>query len=285
VKQEAALLSGKDESINCILNYQSIPYDNENLDGGYAIRAIEIKRFNKIKPLCEKFKALTGYDIPYIACSAEEMNSLVECGLKLISLASTAYNEDLKDLQHIENQIENAKKGKSSGFGGYETLRAHLQDLAYSKDRIESRITLSKKLVDERRELLGMLRQEAEFLSANNAHGLMPIILTHIPIEHLKGCPVKDSYFNKSCHPILYAWKELDGLEAAIQRIIKACSVPTDKHELNHGGESKSQYYREYYSVEGAEIRQKMTAIDYVNSKYLHDELISKKAHMMNSSI
>lgn len=285
MKQETALLSGKDESVNFILNYQSIPYDNENLDGGYAIRAIEINRFNKIKSLCETFKALTGYDVPYTACNVEELNLLVERGLKIISVAKAAYDEEMKDLRDVESQIESAKKGRSSAFGGHGTLRAHLQDLEYRKELIESRITPAQNLINDRRELLGMLRQEAEFLSASNMHGLMPIILTHIPIEHLKGCPIKDSYFNKSDHPILYAWKELDGLEAAIQRIIKACSVPTDKYELSHGGERKSQYYREYYSVEGAEIRQKMSAIDYVNSKYLHDQLVSKKSHMMNSSI
>lgn len=285
MKKEAELLYGKDENINLILNYKSIPYENENLDGGYAIRAIEIRRFNKIKPLCEQFKSLTGYDVPYTACNAEELNLLVERGLKVISLAKAAYDEELKDLRDVEGQIENAKKGRNGAFGGHGTLRAHLQDLEYRKDRIENRITPAQNLINDRRELLGMLRQEAEFLSANNTHGLMPVILTHIPIEHLKGCPVKESYFDKSGHPILYVWKELDGLEAAIQRIIKACSVPTDKHELNHGGERKSQYYREYYSIEGAEIRQKMSAIDYVNSKYLHDQLVSKKMHMMNSSI
>lgn len=274
-----------DSNMSSVLNYLSLVFNESHNDGGYALRAIEIKRFNAMKPLLEKFKALTGYDVPYTACNVEELNLLVERGLKVISVAEAAYDEEMKDLRDVESQIESAKKGRSGAFGGHGTLRAHLQDLEYRKELIENRITPAQNLINDRRELLGMLRQEAEFLSASNMRGLMPVILTHIPIEHLKGCPVKDSYFNKSGHPILYAWKELDSLEAALQRIIKLCSVPTDKHELNHGGERKSQYYREYYSVEGAEIRQKMTAIDYVNSQHLHDELVSKKIHMMNSSI
>ncbi len=274
-----------DSNMDLVLNYSSQAFSESHNDGGYAIRVIEIKKFNKIKPLCEQFKALTGYEVPYIECNVEELNLLVERGLKVISLAKAAHDEELKDLQDVEGLVASAKKGRNGGFGGHETLRAHLQELAYRKDRIENRITLSQKLIDERRELLGMLRQEAEIFSANNTHGLMPVILTHIPIEHLKGCPVKESYFNKSDHPILYAWKELDSLETALQRIVKLCSIPTDGYELNHGGKKKTQYYREYYSVGGAEIRQKMTAIDYVNSQYLLDERFSKKTHMMNSPI
>lgn len=274
-----------DSNMNSILNYLSEAFNESHSDGGYAIRAIEIKRFNKIKPLCQKFKALTGYDVPYAACNAEELNLLVERGLKVISFARAAYDEELADLKNVEAEMENAKRGKRGGFGGHETLRAHLQDLEFRKDRIEDRIIVSKKWVTERRELLGMLRQEAELLSANNTHSLIPAILTYIPIEYLKGCPVKESFFDKSSSPILYAWKELDSLETALQRIITLCSTPTDKYELSHGGEKKSQYNRKYYSVEGAEIRQRMTAIDYVNSQHLHDERVNKKIHMMNSPI
>ncbi len=274
-----------DSNMDVVLNYLSQEFNESHDDGGYAIRAIEIRRFNKIKPLCEQFKSLTGYDVPYTACNVEELNLLVERGLKVINVAKAAYDEEMKDLRDVESQIESAKKGRGGAFGGHGTLRAHLQDLEYRKDRIENRITPAQNLINDRRELLGMLRQEAEFLSANNTHGLMPVILTHIPIEHLKGCPVKESYFDKSGHPILYAWKELDSLETALQRVIKLCSIPSDRYELNQGGKEKTKYYREYYSVDGAEIRQRMTAIDYVNSQYLHDQRVNKKTYMMNSPI
>jgi len=275
----------KDSNIDQVLNYKSITFGEEQSDGGYAIRAIEIKRFNKIKSLCQKFNELTGYEVPYTECESSEMNLLVERGLSVVDAAYKAYEEALADAKRVENDIAQAHKGKRSGFGGYESLRACLQDLEYRKDRVERHIESAHKLLTERRELLGMLRQQAEILSASNAPGLMPVILTRIPTEYLTGCPIKETFFNKSASPIFFAWKELDDLEAAIQRIVFLCTIPTNKYELNNGGEKKAHYYREYYSVQGAELRQRMTAIDYVSSKYQHDQSISNKIRMMNSSI
>lgn len=275
----------KDSNIDQVLNYKSITFGEGQSDGGYAIRAIEIKRFNKIKSLCQKFKELTGYEVPYTECESSEMNLLVERGLSVVDAAYKAYEEALADAKRVENDIAQAHKGKRSGFGGYESLRACLQDLEYRKDRVERHIESAHKLLTERRELLGMLRQQAEILSASNAPGLMPVILTRIPTEYLTGCPIKETFFDKSASPIFFAWKELDALEAAIQRIVFLCTIPTNKYELNHGGEKKAHYYREYYSVQGAELRQRMTAIDYVSSKYQHDQSFSNKIRMMNSSI
>lgn len=275
----------KDSNIDQVLNYKSITFGEGQSDGGYAIRAIEVKRFNNIKSLCQKFKELTGYEVPYTECESSEMNLLVERGLSVVDAAYKAYEEALADAKRVENDIAQAHKGKRSGFGGYESLRACLQDLEYRKDRVERHIESAHKLLTERRELLGMLRQQAEILSASNAPGLMPVILTRIPTEYLTGCPIKETFFNKSASPIFFAWKELDDLEAAIQRIVFLCTIPTNKYELNNGGEKKAHYYREYYSVQGAELRQRMTAIDYVSSKYQHDQSISNKIRMMNSSI
>lgn len=275
----------KDSNIDQVLNYKSITFGEGQSDGGYAIRAIEIKRFNNIKSLCQKFKELTGYEVPYTECESSEMNLLVERGLSVVDAAYKAYEEALADAKRVENDIAQAHKGKRSGFGGYESLRACLQDLEYRKDRVERHIESAHKLLTERRELLGMLRQQAEILSASNAPGLMPVILTRIPTEYLTGCPIKETFFNKSASPIFFAWKEIDDLEAAIQRIVFLCTIPTNKYELNQGGEKKAHYYREYYSVQGAELRQRMTAIDYVSSKYQHDQSISNKIRMMNSSI
>lgn len=274
-----------DSNMNIIRNYLSTKFDESYNDGGYAIRAIEIKRFNKIKSLCQKFKKLTGYEVPYTECDASEMNLLVERGLGVIDAANKNYKEAVADAKRVEDDIAQAHKGKRSGFGGYESFRACLQDLEYRKDRVERHIESAHKLLTERRELLGMLRQQAEMLSASNAPGLMPVILTRIPTEYLTGCPIKETFFNKSASPIFFAWKELDDLEAAIQRIVFLCTIPTNKYELNNGGEKKAHYYREYYSVQGAELRQRMPAIDYVSSKYQHDQSISNKIRMMNSSI
>lgn len=275
----------KDSNIDQVLNYKSITFGEGHSDGGYAIRAIEIKRFNKIKSLCQKFKELTGYEVPYTECESSEMNLLVERGLSVIDAAYKAYEEGLADAKRVDNDIAQAHKGKRSGFGGYESLRAYLQDLEYRKDRVERHIESAHKLLTERRELLGMLRQQAEILSASNAPGLMPVILTRIPTEYLTGCPIKKTFFDKSASPIFFAWKELDALEAAIQRIVFLCTIPTNKYELNNGGKKKAYYYREYYSVQGAELRQRMTAIDYVTSKYQHDQDFGNKIRMMNSSI
>jgi hypothetical protein len=275
----------KDSNIDQVLNYKSVTFSEGHSDGGYAIRAIEIKRFNEIKSLREEFKKLTGYEVPYTECNASEMNLLVERGLSVINAANKAYKDALADAKSIDDDIAQAHKGKRSGLGGYESLRAYLQDLEYRKDRIDGYIASADKLLNERRELLGMLRKQAEILSSNNASGLMPVILTRIPMEYLKGCPIKESYFNKSDSPILYVWKELDMLETALRKIISLCTVPTSKYEIANGGESKARYYREYFSNLNAELRQRMTAIDYVNSKCLHDQRMHRKTHMMNSSI
>ncbi|MFU2316452.1 hypothetical protein [Rahnella sp. PCH160] len=275
----------KDSNIDQVLNYKSITFGEGHSDGGYAIRAIEIKRFNKIKLLCEKFKELTGYEVPYTECNASEMNLLVEHGVSVIYAANKAYKDALADAKSVDDDIAQAHKGKCSGFGGYESLRAYLQDLEYRKDRVDGHIASANKLLTERRELLGMLRQQAEILSACNVPGLMPVILTRIPTEYLTGCPIKETFFDKSASPIFFAWKELDALEAAIQRIVFLCTKPTNKYELNNGGEKKSHYYREYYSIQGSELRQRMTAIDYVSNKYQHDQSFSTKIRMMNSSI
>lgn len=275
----------KDSNIDQVLNYKSITFSEGHSDGGYAIRAIEIKRFNKIKPLCEKFKELTGYDVSYTECNASEMNLLVKRGLSVINIADKAYKEAIADAKNIENEIAQARKGRSRAFGGYDSLLAYLQNLEYRKERVEGYIAPAHQLLTERRELLGMLRQHAEALSANNAADLIPVILTHIPTEYLNGCPIKESYFNKSDSPILYAWKELDALETALRKIISLCTVPTNKYEITNGGESKARYYREYFSNLNAELRQRMTAIDYVNSKCLQDQRMNRKTHMMNSSI
>lgn len=274
-----------DSNMNIIRNYFSTKFDESYNDGGYAIRTIEIKRFNKIKSLCEKFKELTGYEVPYTECDASEMNLLVGRGLGVIDAANKNYKEAVDDAKRVEDDIAQAHKGKRSGFGGYESLRAYLQDLECRKERVDRHIESAHKLLTERRELLGMLRQQAEILSASNAPGLMPVILTRIPTEYLTGCPIKVTFFDKSASPIFFAWKELDALEAAIQRIVFLCTKPTDKYELNNGGEKKSHYYREYYSLQGAELRQRMTAIDYVSSKYQHDQNFGNKLLMMNSSI
>lgn len=274
-----------DSNMDVIRNYISTQFNETHNNGGYAIRTIEIQRFNIIKSLCEKFESITDYKVPYTVCDASEMNLLVERGLSVIQAANKAYKDALADAKSIDDDIAQAHKGKRTGLGGYESLRAYLQDLEYRRDRIEGHIASAHKLLTERRELLGMLRKQAELLSSNNAPGLMPIILTRIPTEYLKGCPIKESYFNKSDSPILYAWKELDTLETALRKIISLCTVPTSKYEISNGGESKSRYYREYFSNLNAELRQRMTAIDYVNSKCLHNQRVDKKAHMMNSSI
>lgn len=274
-----------DENVKAIANYHSIPFDVKCKDGGYAIRAIEIQRFNKIKPLLDKFNELTGYVIPYTECTASEMNLLVARGLSVIDAANKAHKEAIDDAKSVDVEIDQAKKGKRGGSSGFESLRAYLLDLEHKKERVDGFIATTDKLLQERRNLLGMLRQQAEILSAKNDPELTPVILTQIPIEPLKGCPIKETYFNKSDSPILYAWKELDVLEAALRKIISSCTTPTDKYELNNGGERKTQYYREYYSTKGAELRQRMTVIEYVTTKYQCDNNLTHKINMMNSSI
>lgn len=274
-----------DSNMNIIRNYLSTQFNETHNDGGYAIRTIEIKRFNIIKSLCEKFECLTGYKVPYTECDASEMNLLVKRGLSVINVADKAYKEAIADAKKIENEITQAQKGGSREFGGYESLLAYLQNLEYRKERVEGYIAPAHQLLTERRKLLGMLRQQAEVLSATNTSDLIPVILTQIPTEYLTGCPIKESYFNKSDSPILFAWKKLDALETALRRVISLCTVPTDKYELNNGGENKTHYYREYFSSDNVELRQNMTAIDYVNTKYLHKQSVDKNTQMMNSSL
>ena len=105
-----------DSNMNIIRNYLSTKFDESYNDGGYAIRTIEIKRFNKIKSLCQKFKELTGYEVPYTECESSEMNLLVERGLSVVDAAYKAYEEALADAKRVENDIAQAHKGKRSGL-------------------------------------------------------------------------------------------------------------------------------------------------------------------------
>ncbi|GAB7204668.1 hypothetical protein [Dickeya oryzae] len=274
-------------SMNIIAAYVSIPFETDHGDGGFAIRVIEIYRLFKMERLLAEFEMLTGYGAPWYRCDAEEINALVERGTAICDAARQASQEAEREKAQCESLLTNLSQGAFDAAKWRMSLKEALRQSQDKVLRAKDNAERARLMVNARQGLLGLLRPVVEDMLNKRIKVLRNKVMEQLPIIELPAYT-----YQVSLHPSgleekshISAWKTMDALQSAIQKVVNHCRTPTNKYELNHHGVEKAELCRCYYSADGELFRQLMPVADYVDSMLPGKVAFSKKQRLMKSDI
>ncbi|WP_454889764.1 hypothetical protein [Serratia quinivorans] len=255
--------SRHDDGLNVIANHNIVPFSELHGGGGYAIRVIEIYRLYKMEADLKQFEQLTGYEPPRANCTAQEIHSLIEQGEKICFDAESKVSDIEHEITLCERELGNAKRGVSDISRWNGSMKEAIIQANANLERANAKLVEAKAAVAARRGLLGLLREPVEQMLMHGEKGFRGKVLTHIPLESFPAYTYRKGMYSEGLRSHIYAWGVMDALENALRLIIKTCTAPTDKHELDHGGLERALCAVEYYNVSGEKWRDLMTVSEY----------------------
>jgi hypothetical protein len=69
----------------------------------------------------------------------------------------------------------------------------------------------------------------------------------------------------------------LIALDSAVNHILKCCTIPNDRYELDRGGIRRAMAYREYYRAENAILRSVVSDQEYAEHAVKFNQLSDYK--------
>lgn len=250
-----------------IAGFKKHTFTPEQGNGGFAIRAIEIHRFFKMRLLIESFCTITGYmpdeyEIPFIDAEIEEVNWLIERAQSLCQEKEGAVIGLESDIAGCNALLASAKSGRATSTS--KDIKSELMAVIARKESAENRLFAAKQ------ELMvcnGLFNLLADFISHIFKSWKSDLVIkslsdiprVSLPVEAYRAKAAYDS----SSRPCVYGWERMDELEKALTEIITSCTPSKDKYKIANGGNERAEAYQFYYSQAGEETRLVMSVIDY----------------------
>lgn len=258
----------RDEYLSDIYSYESVPFEDDHGNGGFAFRIIEVYRLFKMRGDIEELEEIIGERLFTIYPEVAELKILLARG-KLICKEAKLYRDNrLNELEEIRTRFEQARKGGGYRPKQYVDAREWLADLELQVLRGQSSLEEAEYCLKCRRGLLGLLRPAVMHM-LNVMKVTLPVgILNDIPEDDLPGITYSaGSSEGRGLKSHQYAWQELNKLENAVKHIVISCTPSNDRYEMNNrGGKWKYKHYRYYYSKQAGQLRKLLTAREYVEN-------------------
>lgn len=272
-----------DDAVTTLANYRVIPFSSEYGSAGYALRVIEIYQFHQLQPLFQQFETLTGYQAPAIDFTHDEAALLIKAGLAVCheeAQKRAGYKQSIDDLKQ---QLNDMKQGATQATHAIADAKYHLTRLTESLDREENYQARQEEFISQMYGLLNLLRSPILALQDRPGQPLNDNLVTQLPPDSWPVSTYCEGHLNLS--PCEFMGREITDLKAAMQRIISKCTPPKDRYLLNQGADIRTQFYCEYYSLNGEAVRTTMTADQFVELAEQKMQRMKQKQRVMRASL
>ncbi|MEQ4973147.1 hypothetical protein ABN097_02455 [Enterobacter cloacae] len=261
---KAKLISIKNESTSIIDSYQVSIFKEQYGDSACIIRIIEIFMLNRLRPKGEKLRSLTGLTIPDTEATADEINLLMSRFEVICHREEEELSFRQKDVSSAEYALKNAGlnvnsrtvseiKNKNAVKGARDAYERQYHSAILRLKEQQTRISIF-------RGFGGMLLDEAEHIGKNFSKTYLNSFSRSLasPVEFINI--LSDAALIRDVRFIMDA---LCALDNAVDHILKCCTYPNDRYELERGGVRRTMAYREYYRTENAILRTVVSDREY----------------------
>ena len=261
---KAKLISIKNESTSIIDSYQVSIFKEQYGDSACIIRIIEIFMLNRLRPKGEKLRSLTGLTIPDTEATAAEINLLMSRFEVICHREEEELSFRQKDVSSAEYALKNAGlnvnsrtvseiKNKNAVKGARDAYERQYHSAILRLKEQQTRISIF-------RGFGGMLLDEAEHIGKNFSKTYLNSFSRSLasPVEFINI--LSDAALIRDVRFIMDA---LCALDNAVDHILKCCTYPNDRYELERGGVRRTMAYREYYRTENAILRTVVSDREY----------------------
>ncbi|HEA0261801.1 TPA: hypothetical protein RU610_003058 [Salmonella enterica] len=261
---KAKLISIKNESTSIIDSYQVSIFKEQYGDSACIIRIIEIFMLNRLRPKGEKLRSLTGLTIPDTEATADEINLLMSRFEVICHREEEELSFRQKDVSSAEYALKNAGlnvnsrtvseiKNKNAVKGARDAYERQYHSAILRLKEQQTRISIF-------RGFGGMLLEEAEHIGKNFSKTYLNSFSRSLasPVEFINI--LSDAALIRDVRFIMDA---LCALDNAVDHILKCCTYPNDRYELERGGVRRTMAYREYYRTENAILRSVVSDREY----------------------
>lgn len=268
----------KNENVSILDNYKISIFKDESGDSACIIRIIEICMLNKLRHKGEKLRSLTGLTIPDTEAVAEEINLLM-------SRFEILCHREEEELSFIQQEVSTAEYGlKNSGLNVNSRTVAEVKNknsVKVERDTFERKYHSANLRLKEQQARVsifrgfgGMLLQEAEHIGKNISKIYQNSFSRHLasPAEFIDI--LNDAVLVRDVRFIMDA---LCALDKAVDHILKCCTFPNDRYELDRGGIRRAMAYREYYRAENAVLRTVVSDQEYAEHAVKFNQLSDYK--------
>lgn len=261
---KAKLISIKNESTSIIDSYQVSIFKEQYGDSACIIRIIEIFMLNRLRPKGEKLRSLTGLTIPDTEATADEINLLMSRFEVICHREEEELSFRQKDVSSAEYALKNAGlnvnsrtvseiKNKNAVKGARDAYERQYHSAILRLKEQQTRVSIF-------RGFGGMLLDEAEHIGKNFSKTYLNSFSRSLasPVEFINI--LSDAALIRDVRFIMDA---LCALDNAVDHILKCCTYPNDRYELERGGVRRTMAYREYYRTENAILRSVVSDREY----------------------
>ncbi|MDR9902202.1 hypothetical protein [Enterobacter hormaechei] len=261
---KAKLISIKNESTSIIDSYQVSIFKGQYGDSACIIRIIEIFMLNRLRPKGEKLRSLTGLTIPDTEATADEINLLMSRFEVICHREEEELSFRKKDVSSAEYALKNAGlnvnsrtvseiKNKNAVKGARDAYERQYHSAILRLKEQQTRVSIF-------RGFGGMLLDEAEHIGKNFSKTYLNSFSRSLasPVEFINI--LSDAALIRDVRFIMDA---LCALDNAVDHILKCCTYPNDRYELERGGVRRTMAYREYYRTENAILRSVVSDREY----------------------
>ncbi|EBA1888568.1 hypothetical protein JX83_02465 [Salmonella enterica] len=231
-------------------------------------RLAEIFLLGQMRPLAEKLNALTSVSLPLPDTSPEEINLLLERCTSIYNREVEKYDRCKREASRAEHALMTFKQPAISVADSRRRNKTSVHNAEDDVGRAVAYKSQQEKRVNDMRGLTGLLYQEARrFGDAVDTKRFFPradknLVSRAYPLPEI--FTRRDEFLFIAAHDTCNA---IRSLRLAAEDIVRKCTPPTDKYEINNGGVIKSQAYRHYYQVDNDLLRAIVSADDY--AKYI----------------
>lgn len=258
------ILSIKNESTSLLEAYQISIFKNEYSDAACIARIIEVYFLNKLRNKGQKLCSLTGLTIPDTEATAKEINLLMSRFEMLCNREEEELSFRQRDVTSAEYALKNAGlnvnsrtvsevKNKNAVKGAREAYERQYHSANLRLKEQQTRVSNFKGFG-------AMLFEEAEYIGKDIIKKYLNAFSRPLtsPAEFINI--LNDAALVRDVRFIMDA---LCALDKAVDHILKCCTFPNDRYELDRGGVSRTMAYREYYLAENAILRSVVSDREY----------------------
>ena len=271
----------KDESLDFVLNYKSIPFKPDGKDTGFIIRIIEINHLFRLNNKIKALEEIIGFNFDDWIPSAKEMKLLIDKGDKFLEKYTANYDIQIEKLKNAEIYLESLSEGRLQKPGNYRTTHAWASDSYDKVERAKGCLANEKSKLDRIGGLYGLLRPVIEQLLKEKTTGYKSEFLISIPNQPLIINSLKSNMnwdYSNECKLII---DECESLGKHINKIISDCSRPSDKYERRITANYQPDHYKKYYDIKNTSVNIVLTADEYVSKMVSTQKRIQNKLELM----
>lgn len=249
-----------DINMRIILSYTIAKFTEDKNDSGLMARLAEIFLLGQMRPLAEKLNTLTGVSLPLPDTSPEEINMLLDRCSAIYNRETDEYDRCERESSRAEHALMALKQPVQSVADSRRRNKSTVHDAQSDSERTAVNLMNQGERVNYMRGLAGLLYDEARLFNE--------IVDTKRCLPRAYRIP---EIFTRRNEFLFIAAADtcnaIRSLRLAAEDIIRKCTPPTDKYEINNGGVIKAQAYRHYYHTGNDLLRAIISADDY--AKYI----------------